>query len=208
MLPVDSFCDALVDGENYTGMLDRKENRGYENVLSVEQFRTEYSAQHNFGPASVFLPEFERAKSITPEEWETLGTAHADYLLGLIFLHDSNLWWAYMPYDHLAQVYSAFDATGWNAKWNFTPYWKQQYFTLPEGVFASIYQSPDRKKALLVLMNTSGKELPVSLPASWQEDVFQKAKAVYPARAVSSQDGKINVPVLDNNSFQAILLER
>jgi hypothetical protein len=31
--------------------------------------------------------------SIRLDEWPTLGYQHADYLLGLVFLHDSNIWW-------------------------------------------------------------------------------------------------------------------
>jgi len=208
MLPVYSFCDAMIDGENYTGLLDRKENRGYEKILSVEQFRAEYAAQNNFGPASVFLPEFERAESITPDEWKTLGYQHADYLLGLIFLHDSNLWWAFMPVEHVAQVYGAFDATGWNSDWKFIPYWQQKYLSLPSNVYASLYQSPDGKKVVLVAMNTSGKDQEINLPATLGNSTFTSAKAVYPDRPVSLQNGKIsNLPV-HNNAFTVVLLEK
>jgi hypothetical protein len=207
MLPIDSFCDGMIDGENYTGWLDRKNNRGYENVLSVDQFRAEYSAQNNFGPASIFLPEFERAKSITPDEWKTLGYGHADYLLGLIFLHDSNLWWIWMPETHVAQVYGAFDATGWDADWTFIPYWRQKYFSLPEGVYASLYQSPDSKKVLLVIMNTSGKEQQIDLTTALGKSTFTSAKAVYPDQTVGREKGTFNAKI-GNNNFAAFLLEK
>jgi hypothetical protein len=207
MLPIDSFCDAMVDGENYTGMLDRQDNRGYEKVLSVDQFRAEYAPQNNFGPASIFLPEFERAGSITADEWKTLGYQHADYLLGLVLLHDSNIWWTYMPVDHLIQVYSAFDATGWNANWKFIPYWQQKYFSLPQGVYASLYQSPDDGKVLLVLMNTSGKDQEIDLPMALDKSTFTAAKAVYPEQKLNVQNGQIAVNV-GNNNFNAMLLEK
>ncbi len=139
VLPVDSFSDALVDGENYYWALNRTDNRGYENVLNIDQFRTEYSSQNNFGPASVFLPQFQNVNSISADEWKTLGYHHADYMLGLIFLHDSKVWWAYMPFEHLSEVHTAFNATGRNADWSFTPYWQQKFFPLPTGIYASIY---------------------------------------------------------------------
>lgn len=208
ILPVDSFCDALIDGENYTGLLDRKDNRGYEKVLSVDQFRTEYSAQNNFGPASVFLPEFDRSKAIMADEWKDLGYQHADYLMGLIFLHNSNLWWTYMPYDHVAQVYNAMDSSGWNSDWKFIPYWQQKYFSLPQGVYASLYQSPDSKKVLLVIMNTSGKDQDLILPTALDKSTFTLAKAIYPNQPVTMQNAQINMLHIDNNNFRAILLEK
>jgi hypothetical protein len=208
MLPVDSFCDALIDGENYTGLLDRKDNRGYEKVLSVDQFRTEYSAQNNFGPASIFLPEFERAKSINPDEWKTVGYQHADYLMGLIFLHNSNLWWSYMPYDHVAQVYTAMDKTGWNANWTFIPYWHQKYFSLPQGVYASLYQSPDDGKVLLVLMNTSGKDQDINLPMTLDKSTFKTATAVYPDQILIAQNGKTGAIHIANDDFCSVLLAK
>ena len=208
MLPVDSFSDALIDGENYAGLLDRKENRGYEKVLSVDQFRTEYSSQNNFGPASVFLPEFDRSKAMLPEDWETMGYQHADYLMGLIFLHNSNMWWAYMPYDHVAEVYTAMDKTGWNANWKFTPYWHQKYFSLPEGVYASLYQSPDDGKVLLVLMNTSGKDQNLSLPTTLDKSTYKTAKAVYPDQMIKVLNGKTGTIHIADNDFAAMLLEK
>ena len=208
MLPVDSFCDALIDGENYTGLLDRKDNRGYEKVLSIDQFRTEYSTQNNFGPASVFLPEFERAKSINPDEWETMGYQHVDYLMGLIFLHNSNLWWSYVPYDHVAQVYTAMDSSGWNANWKFIPYWQQKYFSLPEGVYASLYQSPDDGKVLLVLMNTSGKDQDINLPMTLDKSTFTVAKAIYTNQTLKLQNRKTGAIHLANNDFCSVLLQK
>lgn len=208
MLPVDSFCDALIDGENYTGLLDRKDNRGYEKVLSMDQFRTEYSAQNNFGSASVFLPEFERAKSINPDEWKTLGYQHDDYLMGLIFLHNSNLWWAFVPYDHTAEVYTAMDKTGWNANWTFIPYWQQKYFSLPQGVYASLYQSPDGGKVLLVLMNTSGKDQDISLPMTLGKSTFTASKAIYPDQTMGIQHGETGAIHIAHNDFCSVLLQK
>jgi len=207
ILPTDSFSDALIDGENLTGRLDRKDNRGYENILPVDRFRAEFASQNNWGPASVLLPEFERAKSIKPDEWETLGYQHADYLLGLTLLHDSNIWWTWMPADHVAQVYSAFDATGWNAKWKFIPYWQQTYFSLPQGVYTSLYQSPDSKKVLLVIMNTSGKDQEIDLPMALGKSTFTSVKTVYPTQELTVMNGMATINIT-NNHFTAFLLEK
>jgi hypothetical protein len=208
LLPVDSFADALVDGENYYWLLNRNENRGYEKVLSVDQFRTEYSAQNNLGPVTVFLPQFGNANSINADDWKTLGLQPADYLLGLIFLHDSKMWWAYMPFDHLAKVNSAFDATGLNSQWSFTPYWRQEFISLPQGVYGSIYQSPDQQKMVLVLMNTSGQDQQIDIPLTLGKNTFKTAKAIYPDKPVNIEANKINALSIENNNFRAVVLEK
>ncbi len=203
LLPVFSFVDAMVDGENYSGILDRKDNPGYEKVLSVDQFRTEYSMQNNLGCGTVFLAQFERAKSITPDEWNDDTVRHVDYLLGLTFLHDSALWWSYMPANHLAQAFAALDSTGLRADWTFVPYWHQKLISLPQNVYASIYQSPNRKAAVLVIMNTSGKEQQIHLPKNLAQDVFPHTRTVYP----KPEDAQRSVRIL-NNSFAISVLEK
>jgi hypothetical protein len=210
MLPVYSFCDALVDGENYTGLLDRKDNRGYEHVLSLDQFRTEYSAQNNFGPASVFLPEFDRSGAIKADEWKTLGYDHAEYLLGLMLAHDSSIWWTYFPKEVLAQAYGALDKAGWTSAWTFVPYWHQQAFKLPQGVVASFYVSPDKSKVVAVVMNVSDKDQTLDLPLSagvLRGHSFNAASAIYPDEPVRLENNTVAGLSIKRNNFRAILLK-
>lgn len=202
LLPIDSFCDTMIDGENYDILLDRKNNRGYENTLSLDQFRTEYSAQNNFGPSTTFLPDFERAGSIRPDEWKTLGMGHADYIIGLVLMHDSNLWWDLMPVDQISKVYGILDNTGLNATWKYTPYWRQKDFALPKGINASIYRSPDGKKDVVVVMNTSGKDQPVDLALPAARKGRAVVKTIYSAQAVSGK-----AVTIANNGFAIMLVE-
>jgi len=204
MLPFGSFADEFLDGENLYAQLDRKENRGYEKILPIDKFRAEYSAQNNFGPETLFLPEFERAQSIRKDEWKTLGYGHMDYLLGLILLHDSNVSWGWMDISHITKVYTAIDATGLNGNWEFVPYWDQKYFSLPSGVYDSLYQSPDSKKVLLVIMNTSGKDQEINLPMALGKSTFTSAKAVYPEQSVMVQKNMLQNIQVKNNSFVAL----
>ncbi|MCC7350900.1 MAG: hypothetical protein IT446_10045 [Phycisphaerales bacterium] len=210
MLPIDSFCDGMIDGENFTGMLNRKNNRGYENVLRMDQFRAEYSAQNNFGPASIFLPEFSRSGAIMDDEWETLGYAHAEYLLGLVLMHDSNFWWAIFPINVLHDAYLALDKAGLNSQWTFVPYWNQTYFKLPEGVNASLYLSPDKSRAIVVVMNVSGNDQSVDLPLT-NGDIktfgFTQATAIYPNQPVKVDGGAIHDLLVKQHNFLAILVK-
>jgi hypothetical protein len=113
-----------------------------------------------------------------------------------------------MPYDHVAQVYTAMDSSGWNAEWKFIPYWQQKYFSLPQGVYASLYRSPDDEKVLLVLMNTSGKEQEINLPMTLDKSTFTAAKALYPTQTLRVQNGKTGAIHLTDNSFCSVLLEK
>lgn len=207
MLPVFSFADVMVDGENYAGILDRKENRGYEKTLSVDQFRAEYSMQNNVGPATLLLPQFERAHSINRTEWNDKLYKHVDYIMGLTFLHDSNLWWSFLPLDHVTAVYQEIILTGLTKDWLFVPYWKQDSIALPEGTYASAYQSPDKAKTLIVVMNTSRAEQAIALPLSLGGEKYEKVSAVYPTAKVDTKDEKLSIR-LSNNDFSMYLLEK
>lgn len=210
MLPLFSFCDGLVDGENYAGLLDRKTNRGYENVLTLDQFRTEYSAQNNIGPATVLLPQFERSGAILKDEWKELGYGHAQYLLGLVLLHDSSIWWSYFPNEVLAETYGALDKAGWNSSWTFVPYWNQTKLNVPDGVKVSSYISPDKSKTILIVFNDSAQNQTIDLPLSSAAIGLKNptgASALYPAETVSVEGKAIhNLPIKSKN-FRAILVQ-
>jgi hypothetical protein len=208
MLPIESFADGLLDGENYAFLLHRPENRGYEKILSVDQFRAQFSPQTNRGSASFLIPQFERMGVVTPDEWPTEGYSRADYMLGLVFLHDSNIWWESLPDEYWTKAFGAFEATGRNADWSFTPYWHQKEISLPAGVYASTYQSPDQKKAVLVIMNTSGKDQDINVPLALNKNLFRTAQPVYPRLPVNVQNGTISALHLANNSFRAVLIEK
>src|SRR5690606_31384538 len=118
---------------------------------------------------------------IQQDTWKKLGYhPHAQYVLGLSLLHDSNIWWANFPPEVLVDVYSSLDKTGWNSKWKFMPYWNQKSVALPQGVNASIYESPDGKKNVLVVMNTSGKDQRIELPNTSGKSAFSIAQEIYP----------------------------
>src|SRR5690606_23263912 len=133
---------------------------------------------------------------------------HAQYVRGLTLLHDSNIWWANFPPEILVDVYSSLDKIGWNSKWKVVPYWNQKVLSLPEGINASIYQSPDGKKDVLVVMNTSGKDQQIELPLALGRSTPAAAKAVYPAKPLSVKNGKITSLQIPHNNFQVLLLEK
>lgn len=207
-----SFADALVDGENTVALLDRKENRGYERVLTLEQFAAEYAAQNNFGPYTVMLPQFSRSGAIRAEEWDALGYQHAEYLLGLIFLHNSQLWYpAYIPTKPTNKLYYAFDKNGLNSDWRFIGYWKQAAAQLPANVKASFYVAPDGRRAFMMMMNLRWEDVTAEValdPAALGMKRVSLATALYHENAGGRlQDGTIHGMALPAKSFRLFLLE-
>lgn len=208
-MPVYSFCDAMVDGENYTCILNRKDNRGYEKVLGLDTFAAQYNTQNNMGPVSVFLPEFQRSKAIKDDEWEQFGTQPADYIYGLLLLHDGVIWWAYIHYDQLMKLFHALDALDWSHDYEFIPYWRQAAVQLPDGVVASFYRDRRRARTLAIVMNMN--DAPVSLSAGLQFDALGVQATVRPRdilhqQPCSIETGKLNVTI-PAKTFRAILLE-
>ncbi|MBT3374132.1 MAG: hypothetical protein HN742_28425 [Lentisphaerae bacterium] len=208
-MPVYSFCDAMVDGENYTSILNRKDNRGYENVLSLDTFAAQYNTQNNLGPVSVFLPEFQRSSAIKDEEWEQFGTQPADYLNGLWLLHDGVIWWAYTHYEQLMKLFHALDALDWGHDYEFIPYWKQAAMRLPDGVVASFYRDRRTARTLAVVMNMN--EMPVSLNAGLQFGALgvpqtARVRDILHEDPCSLDAGQLRVSI-PAKTFRAILME-
>jgi hypothetical protein len=166
MMPVHSFSEALVDGENYAGRLDRKENRGYEHVLTLPQVRAACMGQNNYGPTTVWIPQFERAGSINKDEWERVGIRPAEYLLGLLLAHDSQLWTSFIHQEPVRKLWQALADADFGEQYEMIPYWAQD-ITRPfdeKEFVATFYVDKKARKTLMVLLNTSDRMQTVDIP--------------------------------------------
>ena len=211
-MPCWSFTDALVDGENFHSLHDRKNNRGMENFLTLDTFAAEYAAQNNFGPYSVILPQFSRSGAIKDDEWKELGYQHAEYLLGLIFLHNSQLWFpAYIPVEPTTKLYYAFDKNGLDSTFKYIAYWKQQVVKIPDNIKASFFVSPNKKKAFMIVMNFSWKDKIIDLkinPAKLEMKTINSAKMIYPEKTVNFVSGTvIEKTTIPGKNFRLYILE-
>jgi len=164
-MPVLSFADMQIVGENFAALLDHKNNRGYEKTqLTLDAFRAAYRGD-NLGHKTGFLPQFSRVGSIKWEEWNEIGSGHADYIIGMTLLHDALLWVAYFPKEFMAPLYDIFNQTGWGNDWEYIPYWTQQYTqTLPiDDTAVSFYKRPDGKQYMAVVFNATDQEQSLQL---------------------------------------------
>jgi hypothetical protein len=163
VMPVLSWADALCDGENYTTTVD-KTTRGYESFFTLDTVKAEYMCQNNMGPVSVFLPEFDRGGAIVGKEWEEVGPQPAEYILGMLLLHDSTLWYAYIYDKAVSKLWHALAEAKFGHQYEFIPYWNQTVTQrLDENdIVASFYVDKKAKRTLMILMNMNG--MPEGIP--------------------------------------------
>lgn len=212
LMPIHGFADILCDGENAFSLLDRLNNRGYENFLTLDTFRAEYMG-HNLGSVVAFMPEFTRAKSIRVDEADEVGPQHAEYVLGLILLHDSALWITYFyderPVKTMYQALSEYNFA--SAPYKFIPYWNQQITQKldEKEAVVSFYVDKSKGRALMVVMNMSGKKKPFSFSINTAELGFAPKKVI---NACHSENVSINKEVLTiddvpSHTYRLLVLE-
>jgi len=151
VLPYLSFCDLLADGEQYTHKLEKQLD--YTRLLPPDTFRAEFMG-HNLGIPSAFFPEFWRGPG--KKAYKDEGKGAFEHVLGLIAVHDGQVWPAWAPAGPMLDYWKAQDEFGWSDDVEFLPYWRQRAAEAdsPE-ILVSVYRSPARKKAMLVLLNES-----------------------------------------------------
>lgn len=140
-IPQLSFCDAIVDGEQFR---NTNFNGDYMASTSFDTWVAEFSARQ-FGLAQIFLPEFSDAQR--NDEWRIRG------LMGLTLLHDCRLWLAWINEKEVNEIWSVLDKVGMEHT-EFIPYWTNRGLlkSSDNEVKVSAYYRPERE-ALLVIAN-------------------------------------------------------
>ncbi len=204
--PTQSFADAVIDGENYTGML--KDN--YYEILSLDKFRAEFMG-HQWGLTSIFLPEFSRAQ-LTPEGRDLYNSPEklpeVRHLAGMIFLHDSLPWPAYSDLTPYGAIWAAQDALGWGDEVDFLPYWSNSDVLEPMGekLVASIFRNNGR--LLIVLFNNTDEDQQAPLKLDLEAlGVQPTALRDFETQEIFGlQDDATSVPIVKRN-FRMLLSE-
>lgn len=142
-IPHLSFCDAIVDGEQYRSTAF---NDDYVESFNPDIWIAEFSARQ-FGLVQFFLPEFSSTRESDPYR--------ARGLIGLTLLHDIRLWLAYINTKEVEDTWKVLNQVGMEHT-EFMPYWsnKNELLSSDKDVKVSAYYRQDRE-ALLVIMNVS-----------------------------------------------------
>ena len=220
-LPVLSFADVILDGENFRSTLLR--NRGYQQKLKPDVFRAEYMGK-NFGIPVVLLPEFRvdsqpelksyfTTHKATPRQQLLLRelASHHNYLIGMTLLHDSCLWRAWMPMrEPLDKYYRILDTIGYASRpYKFMPYWDQTVARIsPEKICASFYT--DSSQVVAVVMNFSDKPESVKLSLNLDKLNLKRITSVCNLEydePVAIEGNTIVLQRLPQNEYRVLLIK-
>jgi hypothetical protein len=149
-IPMLSFADSMLDGEQYQGELDPKDD--YLAVVPLDKWRAQNTGLQ-WGVLPFFLPEF-----VGPHRRERLPT---ERLMGIMLAHDASPWPIWCNAQVVFDVWTAVDGFG-IAGAEFLPYWKSNgVSTGSSEVVASVYRKA--ASALLVVLNAGKADTEVKL---------------------------------------------
>jgi len=205
-IPVQSFCDIMVDGENFNG-LDLVKEKNYFNFLPLDKFRAEYMSQP-WGPVAVFLPEFGincLSFDKSADKYSFWKTPEAQrgvrHLLGMILVHDSLCWPSWgsgfnwmLPSNPMRGIWKIQDDFGWGDELTFYPYWDNSKIivfggSVPKEMVLSFYRKNNGNKLLLIPFNNSDNDVSTDVKIN-----FDKLGVKPPAK-ISAVDKNDNSPV-------------
>lgn len=173
---VDSFADALVEGETFFGN-DLVEKETYFGIYTPEQFRVSYYG-HKWGTPVIYIPQFARAAYFFKPERMKLWKQDEPpaemkkamrHFLGYAFIHDMGIWTdintIYKDQDNSWKIFKDFLGT-WDGSEEFVPYWNADSpikisSANPKRVIASAYRKGD--KAVLVVMNDTAEKQDIGI---------------------------------------------
>jgi len=166
-----AFAHAYITGENYRGTKQVGEQLGYYDVLDLDTCRAILLGA-KWGVPVVFLPEIWGGdnrlfkKALKSEA----GMRGAEHLAGLLLLHDSTPWSAYVHPLPFIRVGAMKELFGWGEKTKYTGYWKSSPLAKLESkqspVVVSVFTRPG--KAMFVVFNDSDKEARATLSPNWK----------------------------------------
>ncbi|HIE27730.1 TPA: LamG domain-containing protein [Candidatus Poribacteria bacterium] len=209
MMPYLSFCDAMLDGENFTSSL-KPEKPNYYELLPLDKFRAEFMG-HNFGPGAIFLPELKRG--LPNLKWDDSRVAEIEHIIGMILLHDTQIWANNAPLAPFKRLWQAFDEFGWDDKLIFHPYWKQNIaVSSSKDVKISVYRKPGTSKTALVVFNDSNGSQEVVLQLKLSKiglapNTGFSVRDIYQGDVVGNCGNELHLVVKSRN-FRLIALER
>ena len=147
-IPFLAYSDAYLNGEHLTPLL--KGVNSYVDILPMDMFRASYMGRQ-WGIAPVLLPEFRFINHGGKE-----GENPTKELMGMLLVHDVNIWHLWANGKVLNSVYDALDKFGY-ADSDFIPYFDPvpPATTDMKDIYISAYNKQTDGRALLVVANLS-----------------------------------------------------
>jgi len=207
MMPYQSFCDAMLNGENFTSQL-KYDQPNYYRLLRLDQFRAEYMG-HNLGPGVLFLPELTRGLPNIKDE--SVLIPGAEHLIGMVLLHDGQITTSHAPAEPFRRLWRVLDEFGWDDSLEFHPYWKQNIAVpTPDEVKVSVFVKPNGSKAALICFNNTDEviaaKIALDLKALGMKKARPATRELYHGAKTALAGGSLAVEVPKRN-FLFVVLE-
>ena len=182
-VPITGFCDSVLDGEHFRTLGVKGD---YHDLMPLDAMRAEFMG-HNLGTMCFFLPEF-------GGEYAT-ATEPTTHLMGLILLHDMNIWPLWLNRKVAGETFAVLDDWGYNDA-QFFPYWHNADLIggQSDAIKASVYRKPGGG-ALVCVVNDTRQAQTAALTVQWDKlksageltvtDAFSKAPVVVDGAKVS-----------------------
>jgi len=178
-MALEAFYDVYATGENFSSRITMG-NVHYASHFRVDAFKSE-SMGHNWGPTCWFLPQLHNVRAPFVEKygkerekwyphWAKFVNGSAEYLIGLILLHDSTLWPAWIPKEPVKYMRDGLRKADFNMSYDYIPYWSQTIVKLENpDTYASFYIDKKRRRVLLVYLNHTEDSGPVRMKLDWKQ---------------------------------------
>ncbi|MBI4023738.1 MAG: hypothetical protein HY360_02090 [Verrucomicrobia bacterium] len=168
-----AFCDYFVEGECTINMLTQ-DKPDYLGKIRPDTYRAEMMGR-NFGFVTDFLYQFTRSGMWTYDSMRKDGKGQyaVDHILGIMMLHDCNMWDSYAPHEFATRLYRALQRHGWGANYKMIPYWNQKIVAMPENQFATFYVDDFTDKAICIFYNDTTAKGAQQLKPDWSKLGFK-----------------------------------
>jgi Glycoside hydrolase 123, N-terminal domain/Concanavalin A-like lectin/glucanases superfamily len=203
VLPIMSFCDFALDGEQFGGNL-----HSYMEQIPLDKMRAEFTCRQ-FGLIPLFLPEIGRSGN---KDYSSKQTAPTEEMVALFYLHDVMIWPIWVHHPTLAKYQKAkmaFIQSG-DKKIDFIPYWDNPVAKSSNNqVKISAYRKNDANEAFLMISNLSDSPVSEDLTVNLKQLGFG-AKKVVCMNAVTGKilpniNGKIKVNIAGKSLLMVTL---
>ena len=163
VLPIISFCDLLLDGEQFAGILT-----SYTRQIPPERGMAEFTARP-FGPPLMFLPELSKSGNAG---YSARTEAPTEEMLGILYLHDMLLWPLFCNSRAVQRFRTPFTRFVQGADVEFLPYWEKHGIAATHSdVRIGAYRKPGALLAAVVNQGDKDVVTDISLPGAYSHVV-------------------------------------
>ena len=169
-----AFTDMVLTGEHLTSAGDINTTLNYYNVLNFDEMRADFLGA-KFGIPQMFLPEIARSVEGNKEKVSRIyspeGIPASEHVMGMAWVHDLEVYRAYMNWGPIDQSNHAKVAFGWDRDIEFTGDGENddiiEISSDQSPVEVSVFKRPG--KVVFVIMNNSDSDAKITIKPEWSK---------------------------------------